>query len=147
MKTSSLEEIKVIISIIATNLPYLKMLILFGSRATGKIHAESDWDFAALYDEEMRNALINNPFACFEVPTIISKILEISDEKVDVVELNDCSPIIAHFVARDGKLLYEKYPGEFDEFRKIALKTDLEMKEIRKSLREKIEAGLQRWGV
>jgi predicted nucleotidyltransferase len=146
-KTPTLEELKALSPQFFRKIPYLKMLVLFGSRATGKTHADSDWDFATLYDEEIRKTLSTNPFAWFEVPTIISQILQIPDNKVDVVELNSCSPIIAHFVARDGKLIYEKEPGEFNNFRKRALKSDLEMKEIRKTLREKIEAGLQRWGV
>ena len=123
------------------------MLVLFGSRATGKTYKNSDWDFATLYSEEFRNILITEPFAWLEVPTIISQFLEIPDTNVDVVELSSCSPILAHFVARDGKLLYEKELGEFDRFQQRALKSDLEMNEICKALRKKIEAGLQRWGV
>jgi predicted nucleotidyltransferase len=147
MKIQSITDLKECFYQLPEKIPYLKMLVLFGSRATGRTHANSDWDFATLYDEEIRKTLITNPFAWFEVPTIISQVLEIPDNKVDVVELNNCSPIIAHFVARDGKLIYEKEPGEFNNFRKRALKNDLEMKEIRKTLREKIEVGLQRWGV
>lgn len=147
MKIQSITDLKECFYQLPEKIPYLKMLVLFGSRATGRTHANSDWDFATLYDEEIRKTLITNPFAWFEVPTIISQVLEIPDNKVDVVELNNCSPIIAHFVARDGKLIYEKEPGEFNNFRKRALKSDLEMKEIRKTLREKIEVGLQRWGV
>lgn len=147
MQTLTLKELKALSPQLAEKIPYLKMLVLFGSRSTGRVHAESDWDFAALYNEEIRNSLINNPFFWFEVPTIISQFLKIPDDKVDVIELNNCSPIIAHFIAADGKLLYEKEPGEFAEFRKIALKTNLEMSEIRNTLRKKIEMGLQRWGV
>ena len=147
MKTLTIEELQTLCPKFFEKIPYLKMLALFGSRATGHVHAESDWDFAALYDEELRKAIIKNPYAWFEVPIIISQTLEIPDNKVDVVELNKCSPIIAHFVARDGKLLYEKKNGEFAAFQKIALKSDVEIKEIRKSLRDRIETSLQRWGV
>lgn len=136
--TLTLEKLKAISPQFPEKIPYLKMLVLFGSRATGHIHANSDWDFAALYDEEIRKTLITNPFAWFEVPTIISHILGIPDDQVDVVELNSCSPIIAHFVARDGILLYEKEADEFDKFRKKALKSDLKMKEIRKTLQKKM---------
>jgi len=61
--------------------------------------------------------------------------------------LNKCSPIFAHFVDRDGKLLYEKEHSEFEAFQKRALKNDVQMKELRKSLREKIDVNLQKWGV
>lgn len=146
-KTLTLMELKALSPQLAEKIPYLKMLVLFGSRATGRVHADSDWDFAALYNEEIRNILITNPFSWFEVSTIISQFFKLPDDKVDVVELNNCSPIIAHFIADDGKLLYEKEPGEFAEFRKIALKSNVEMSEIRNTLRKKIEMGLQRWGV
>ena len=142
-----MENLKALCPQIFEKIPYLKMLALFGSRATGHVHAESDWDFAALYDEDLRKAIIQNPYAWFEVPTIISQILEIPDTKVDVVELNKCSPIIAHFVARDGKLLYEKKNGEFADFQTTAIKSDVELNKIRKSLRDRIESSLQRWGV
>lgn len=147
MKTLTIKEVKALLPQFSEKIPYLKMLVLFGSRATGHFYPESDWDFAALYDEKLRKAVIKNPYAWFQVPTIISQILGIPDNKVDVVELNHCSPIIAHFVARDGKLLYEKEIGEFEAFQKIALKSDVEIKEIRKILREKIETSLQKWRV
>lgn len=146
-KIPTLEELKALSPHLAEKIPYLKMLVLFGSRATGHTHANSDWDFAALYDEELRKNLITNPFAWFEVTTIISQLLKIHDNKVNIVELNNCLQIIAHFVAQDGNLIYEKEPGEFDNFRKRALKSDLEITKIRKELRKKIETGLQRWGV
>jgi len=147
MKTLTLKELKALSPQLAEKIPYLKMLVLFGSRATGRVHAESDWDFAALYNEEIRNSLIKNPFSWFEVSPIISQFFKIPDDKVDVIELKNCSPIIAHFVAADGKLLYEKETGEFAKFRKIALKSNVEMLEIRNTLRKKIEMGLQMWGV
>ena len=147
MKTLSIAELKLLSPQLNEKIPYLKMLVLFGSRATGKNYANSDWDFATLCDEGFRNILITARFAWFEVPTIIGQFLEVPDTNVDIVELSSCSPIIAHFVARDGKLLFEKEPGEFDNFRQRALKSDREMREICKALRKKIETGLQRWAV
>lgn len=60
MKILTLEEIKVLSPKLPEKIPYLKMLVLFGSRARGDIHANSDWDFAALYDEEARKAYIKD---------------------------------------------------------------------------------------
>ncbi|WP_293140320.1 hypothetical protein [Okeania sp. SIO3I5] len=48
--------------------------------------------------------------------------------------MRNYSSTISHFVARDGKLLYEYEPGLFEDFRKQALKSNLELKEIRKAL-------------
>lgn len=147
-KTLTLEKLKALSPQLSEKIPYLKILVLFGSRARGDIHANSDWDFAALYDEEIRQAYINNnAWAWFEVSQLLGEVLEIDREQIDVVELNNCSPLIAHFVARDGKLLYEKEPGEFTAFQKKAFKGDVEMTAIRRELRQKVENNLQRWGV
>ena len=59
-KTPTREEFKVLSPQLPEKIPYLKMLVLFGSRARGDTHANSDWDFAALYDEEVRNAYIKD---------------------------------------------------------------------------------------
>ncbi len=147
-KILTLEKLKTLSPQLPEKIPYLKMLVLFGSRARGDIHANSDWDFAALYDEEVRKAYIkDNAWAWFEVAQILGEVLEINQEQIDVVELNNCSLLIAHFVARDGKLLYEKEPGKFTAFQKKAFKSDVEMTAIRRELRQKLEKNLQRWGV
>ena len=148
MKIQSLTDLKVLSLKIGEKIPYLKMLVLFGSRARGDNHAKSDWDFAALYDEEIQKERIkDNPWAWFEVPRLLGETFGIPDNQIDVVELNKTSLLIAHFVARDGKLLYEKESGEFERFRQQYLKSDREMQEVSKALRKKIEAHLQRWGV
>ena len=148
MKIQSLTDLKVLSLPILEKIPYLKMLVLFGSRARGDNHAKSDWDFAALYDEEIQKEHIkDNAWAWFELPRLLGEYLGIPDNQVDVVELNKTSFLIAHFVARDGKLLYEKESGEFERFQQQYLKGDREMQEVRKALRAKIEAHLQRWGV
>jgi predicted nucleotidyltransferase len=148
MKTSAIEELRKLSLPLPEKIPYLKMLVLFGSRATGKTHANSDWDFAALYDEQLRESCCKDKaFAWFEVPILLGQFFDLNSDNIDVIELNNCSPLIAHFVARDGKVLYEKETGEFEKFRQRSLKSEIEMKEIRKTLREKVEASLQRWGV
>lgn len=59
-KTPTLEDLKALSPQLAEKMPYLKMLVLFCSRATGHIHANSDWDFATLYDEKIRNEYIKD---------------------------------------------------------------------------------------
>ncbi|MBD1906744.1 nucleotidyltransferase domain-containing protein [Funiculus sociatus GB2-A5] len=148
MKIPTIEELRLLSPQFAEKRPYLKMLVLFGSRATGKIHAESDWDFAALYDEEVRKAYIkDNAWAWFEVPQLLSDFFEINSDKIDVVELNNCSWLIAHFVARDGVLLYEKDPGGFEYFRLTALRSESELKKFRQDQRQLIDMELKEWGV
>jgi len=129
-------------------IPYLKMLVLFGSRARGDTHGKSDWDFAAVYDDLIRYLQIkDNGFRWFEVPHLLGEAFALNPDMIDVVDLNKCSLLIAHYVARDSILLYEKEVGLFDAFRSRALKSDAELKAIRKALEEQVEKNLQRWGV
>jgi predicted nucleotidyltransferase len=148
LKTPTLEELKVLSQQLPEKIPYLKILIIFGSRARGDNHAKSDWDFAALYDEEIReNSCKDRGFAWFEVPGILGDAFSINSDEIDIVELNHCSPLIAHFIARDGILLYETELGQFEAFKQKYLMTDTQLEVLRQKLRQKIEVALQRRGV
>ncbi|MEH1854470.1 MAG: nucleotidyltransferase domain-containing protein [Nostoc sp.] len=146
--TPTIAELQELSSQIPEKIPYLKMLVLFGSRATGNTHAKSDWDFAVLCDQEQREDYVkDNAFLWFELPIVIGEIFQINSDQIDVVELNQCSWLIAHFVARDGIMLYEKYPGEFETFRLTSLKSESELKKFRQEQLQKIEIALNKWGV
>ena len=146
MKNQSLIDLEMLTSQLPNKIPYLKMLVLFGSRATGKTHDKSDWDFATLYDEDKRKACIGErAFAWFEIPQKLGEVFEINSDEIDVVELNKFSSLIAHFVARDGKLLYESEPGEFEKFKQNALISESELKQIEGELHNKVELFLQEW--
>ena len=146
--TPTIRELHKLSSQISERIPYLKMLVLFGSRAIGNTKANSDWDFAVLCDEEKYNSYIkDNPLATFAIPGILGEILKINSDKVDIVELNHCSNLIAHFVARDGKVLYENQADEFNKFRQRVLLSNTEIKKIEKTKLKNIENFLQKWGV
>ncbi|MBD2384627.1 type VII toxin-antitoxin system MntA family adenylyltransferase antitoxin [Cylindrospermum sp. FACHB-282] len=146
-KTPIIAELKELSLQLPEKIPYLKMLVLFGSRATGNTNANSDWDFAVFYDEEQRQAYIkDNLSGLFELPILIGEVLKINSDQIDIVELNQCSWLIAHFVARDGISLFEKYPGEFDNFSSNSLKSELELKKFRQEQHRIIEIELNKWG-
>ncbi|MCG6133783.1 MAG: nucleotidyltransferase domain-containing protein [Nostoc sp. LLA-1] len=148
MKTPTITELRELAQQLPEKIPYLKMLILFGSRATGNTHAKSDWDFAVLCDQEQReNYVKDNAFLWFELPIVIGELFKINSDQIDVVELNQCSELISHFVARDGKLLYEDNLGEFEKFKQRYLLSNSELKKIENITRQHIEQFLQRWGV
>lgn len=129
-------------------IPYLKMLVLFGSRARGDNQENSDWDFAVLYDEELREPILKqNAWRWLEAFHILGEIFGLNDDNMDIVELNRCSPLIAHYVARDGKVIYEQTLGEFENFQRYHLMSDAELKQMRRDLRQKLERSLQRKGV
>ena len=141
--TPTIEELRELSQQIPDQIPYLKMLVLFGSRATGKNHANSDWDFAVLYDEEKRNySTKENPGALFELPILIGEVLQINSDQIDIVELNHSSWLISHFVARDGILIFEKDIGGFEYFRLTSLRSESELKKFRKEQHQLIKIEL-----
>lgn len=125
-------------------LPSVKMLILFGSRARKDSHSHSDWDFAALYDEAKRQ---QTSFSYFDIYDILADIFGISSDKIDLVSLNSCSPLIAHYIARDGQLLYEQNSGLFEDFKHQAFMNNEQLENIRKSLRQNLEHFLEARGL
>lgn len=146
--TPTIAELQELSSQIPEKIPYVKMLVLFGSRATGNTNAKSDWDFAVLCDQEQREAYVkDNAFLLFEIPIVLGELFKINSDQIDVVELNKCSELISHFIARDGKILYEDKPGEFQEFKQRMLLSNSELKKIEDIKRKNIEQFLQRWGV
>ena len=149
MKTElSVEQLKNLSSNLTKNIPYLSMLVLFGSRATGKVHSKSDWDFAAIYDETIRKSYVDiNPWLWFEVPSKLSELYHLPEDRVDVVDLNNCSQLVAHFVARDGKLIYEEEKGLFQQFKQEALMSEDELKAMQINLRHEIDSFLSEWGI
>jgi predicted nucleotidyltransferase len=146
--TPTIIELRELSSQIHEKIPYLKMLVLFGSRATGNTKADSDWDFAVLCDEEKYNLYIQyHPLALFAIPGILGEIFKINSDKIDIVELNHFSKLIAHFIARDGKVLYEESADEFEKFKERVLLSNTKITMIRKNQLATIENFLQRWEV
>ncbi len=125
-------------------IPYIKMLILFGSRARNDSHSHSDWDFAALYDESLKQ---QTSFNHFEIYDILADIFGVPSDKIDLISLNSCPPLIAHYIARDGQLLYEQNPGLFEDFKHQAFINNKELKNIQKSLRQNLEHFLEARGL
>lgn len=141
----SLDDLVTLAPFVAEQVPYLQLLILFGSRARDDSNKESDWDFAVLYDEILREEYEKNGWDWLRIWRILEDVFDLPEDKVDCIILNECSDIIAHTVARDGKLLYEKEKGAFESFQQRASKTNAELKVYRQTVREKVRSALKRW--
>ncbi len=147
-KTQTINQLKNLAQKLPEKLPYVQMLILFGSRARGDIHEKSDWDFAIFYDQQIREkCLENRPYGWFADSIYLNKIFNLNTENIDIVELNNCSDFIAHYIARDGILLYEKNLGDFATFKHNKLKTKTEINAISQKMRTEIEEFLEKCGV
>ncbi|MBE9063445.1 DUF433 domain-containing protein [cf. Phormidesmis sp. LEGE 11477] len=123
----SWEDLAAAIPSIVEKAPYIQLLVLFGSRARGAASRNSDWDFAFLCDEEQRRQYESGGLSFLRIRGILQSIYHLKDEQIDVIEMKDCSDLLAHYIAKEGKILYEQSPGIFDTFKQKKLKTNEEL--------------------
>ncbi|MBI3761678.1 MAG: nucleotidyltransferase domain-containing protein [Chloroflexi bacterium] len=88
----------------------LDLVILFGSRATGKTHQHSDIDIGVLRR--------GGPVPTDQVLDLDFKLSQIiKPGEVDIVDLRRASGLLRHTACEKGVLLYERAPGLFAGFR------------------------------
>ncbi len=98
----------------------IKLVLLFGSVVSGKVHKQSDIDLAFLFDKPM------------DILALTNKVIRLlHTDNVDVVDLKRASPLLKFSVARNGRLLYEKSPGIFTEFYSLAFRMYVDTKKLR----------------
>ncbi|MEI6331483.1 MAG: nucleotidyltransferase domain-containing protein [Pseudanabaena sp. ELA645] len=139
----SLPELKQLAPNLVQEIPFLKLLILFGSRATGQNNEDSDYDFALICDQEIYQDWKKKGKSWFSLYSIFENIFELPNEAIDIVDLNRCSPILAHEIANNGKPLYEKQAGEYDAFISRSLISRENIKKIYQEQRQNINKKLQ----
>lgn len=145
---SLISDIQFAIPEILEQVPYLKLLVLFGSRARGHHSPSSDWDFALLFDEELRQQYeVGGGWNCYRSWSVLQQVLGLGDDEIDWVDLKSASELLAHAIARDGVVIYESEPEIFSKFRQANLKTDIELKAINREIRDEINRRLKEWGL
>lgn len=127
MQSFDIEQVKIGAAEIARK-HGLNLVVLFGSQATGRVHAESDVDIAVIGNNSI------------EYNTKIRLMTDFSDvlrrEDVEVVDLASASPTLMYVVVRDGALLYEKEESYFLKWKLYAIKIWMETAWLRR-LRDK----------
>jgi predicted nucleotidyltransferase len=86
----------------------VRLAVLFGSAATGRVHAASDVDVAILP--------LGDPALAWEL-ALQAELEAACRNTVDLVRLDRASPVVRWEAARDGRMLYERTPGAFRLFR------------------------------
>ena len=110
--------------------PALKLVYLFGSRASGKTGINSDYDFAFYIDEEKIKAF----YISLDIAGKISKALKIED--IDTVIINYSEyPELKYSIIKNGEIIYEIEPyklllepgilSEYFDFRYLLRKYNL----------------------
>ncbi len=148
MQPQLIAHVQSVIPQILEQVPYLKLLVLFGSRARGDNFPSSDWDFALLFDEELRQQYEpSGGWNCYRSWVVLQRVLGLGDDEMDWIDLKNASDLLAHKIARDGVVIYESEAGLFEQFRQESLITPQQLKAIRNEQRAEIAAAIQQWGL
>jgi uncharacterized protein len=110
----------------------LRLVLLFGSQASGEVHTESDIDLGFLYDE---------PVDLLDLTNIIIQLLH--RDRVDVVDLQRAGPLLCFSAARQGILLYERSPGQFHSFYSLSFRRYIDTKKLRDARTKVIQSFLE----
>ncbi|TVQ01226.1 MAG: nucleotidyltransferase domain-containing protein [Balneolaceae bacterium] len=110
------------------------LVYLFGSRATEHTHSESDVDVALM-------------FRFNQIPSV-EHLLQIQDDltsllgkEVDIVVLNNASPIIRMQVLRKGKKLFDRDKRAYIRFFVRTINEYDDLKRVRSVIEKKIARG------
>ena len=96
----SAHDFKTVMQILHHHSETLAQVILFGSRARGDFHSQSDIDLAVTYDHNHKH-LSHSLQADFETSNL--------PYKVDIVDLSlENKTKLAHFIATEGIMLFDK---------------------------------------
>lgn len=117
----------------------LKLVVLFGSRVSGRIHEESDYDVAYLSERELSTT---------EESGIIfglMPILRVRDERlVNIVDMKTAGPLMLYSITQKGILLFESGVSTFFRLKLYAWKAFIDSQLFRDNyfriVKERIEA-------
>lgn len=100
----------------------ITLLILFGSQATGKTHADSDADLAFVSKRKL------GPREIAECAFNLSSLVEFS--QIELIDIRHASPLLLKNIAMAGIVVYEAEPQTFARFRIYAIKCFMEAQTI-----------------
>lgn len=101
----------------------IKLAILHGSHAIGNANKNSDWDVAVLAEKKLGWDEIS------KLKEYFGSKLDVSEDKIDIADLNSDSPLLSYQVATHGKLI-EGDDRDFKRFKIRAWKDYLNNEKI-----------------
>lgn len=99
-------------------IPALQLLVLFGSRVKDTYTDQSDWDLAIAINPDRPLSFSD----WLSLPHTLGRILNLDSDRIDLVDLNHCSPVLGYVIAKEGQLLYEAERDLFFHFQLKAWK-------------------------
>lgn len=90
----------------------LSLAVLFGSRATGREHPQSDWDIGVVADAA------GSP----DLDALAARLEARLGGRVDIVNLRLASPLLCMEVVRHGRVLLDATGDAFPAFASLSLR-------------------------
>lgn len=81
----------------------IELAVLIGSRATGRVHAHSDWDFAVQWRKDI--PYLDSLGKTEELRSRLSALLSENGIKIDIVDIPTARLAMRSVIAQEGKLL------------------------------------------
>jgi len=100
----------------------LRIVLLFGSVASGKEYQESDIDLGFLFDR---------PIDILDLTNRVIQLLR--TDKVDVIDLSRASPLLKYSAIRQGRALFEQVPGLYNIFKSLTFRVYVDTKKLREA--------------
>lgn len=114
----------------------LRLIVLFGSAVSGKMHKKSDIDLAFLFDKPV------------DILALTNRVIRLlHTDNIDVVDLRRASPLLKFSAVKSGMLLYEREPGMFNEFYSLAFRMYVDTRKLRDAQAKAIQQFLKARGL
>jgi len=98
----------------------IRFAVLFGSRAKEKaVREDSDFDVAVYLREDKKLAADFGLYT--NILEFIGKVLDVPEDKIDLVDLKDANILLRYHIARDGRLIFGNR-REFEQYRLFAIR-------------------------
>jgi len=98
----------------------LRLVLLFGSVASGREYQDSDIDLGFLFDKPI------------DILGLTNRVIQLlRTDRVDVIDLSRASPLLKFSAIRQGKVLFEQAPGLFNTFQSLTFRIYVDTKKMR----------------
>ena len=140
MKTQNRSFVEAAVTKVVSTRREIQAAYLFGSMTKGRTRPGSDVDVAVLLSNRVRTSAIFQ----YRLKLVADLGFELKRSDIDLVILNDASPLLAHRVLSKGRLIFEGSPSARIRFqvRTANLYADLvpmfetQIRYLKKSVRE-----------
>src|SRR3989338_9932512 len=105
----------------------IKFAVLFGSQVGGKLADESDFDIAVSLKD--RKSIFDDLGKYSEMLENFAKIFSVSEDKIDLTDLNNANILLRYEITRNGVLLFGD-SQDYEEFKAFSFRDYMDAKSL-----------------